>query len=871
MPIADFTSLGDCDALHLFRTGTGFTSSGDGTEITGSTDDSATGVDATMSGGASAARPVHADTTPGSTLGPAAFHATSARLGFDLQRNYSGSTTWTYATAVWLTSIASFQNIFSSSGGAEQGSLYTNSGEVNYQETGNEATGTSLTTGELYTIAHYSNATRYRTVIRDSTGSVVLDHTYAATPAGGPSIFDTNAYGGGSPGITGYVWAHVLFTADKIADDAAIHTALREEALGASGSTIDGTVSESGLLGSDSATGVLTHVSTVAESGLLGLDAALGTVTGVVDGAVAESGLLGADTATGTFTRVGTVAESGLLGTDAVSGNVSGVLGAAVVESGLLGTDEAQGAPTLDDAFAGSGDLTGWYPYQPSALPAVSQTGGRYLAELDDNTGDVTLWFNGSTGRGDFRFIAPGTEFIVTNIGIGQDAANTQTAPSTTGDPVIFCGLHFNADLNSPTTFSAHVVVGHRGGVFRTIETKVTTAGTSAVADEGFNALGATDTRCDLRFVLDGSGNLSAWYRAANSSDPWVAISWPGATPVFASGCYAGIITYAAGITGVPFVGTADAIAEISSVEATVADSGLLGVDAVTGDVPNRAQVAETGLLGSDAVASNRTIAGTAAETGLLGTDAAASTVIGVADATVAESGLLGVDVAIGNIVGPTLAAVAESGLLGSDAIAGVATGVVNGSLVEGGLLGSDAATASFVRTAAVASSGLLGVDSLVGTIPSAISGTIAESGLLGVDAVLSGYTVAAVRATATIQLSARVRHMTDPKVRVPQGATLYSEVVFEYFNTTTGKWVAADADSVAVTVKVRGDLDDVTLEDLTADIIDHAEPGRYGILVDTSTRAKDPWVLRWHANGVGPGSDNDADDYVYFTVYGEI
>ena len=83
--------------------------------------------------------------------------------------------------------------------------------------------------------------------------------------------------------------------------------------------------------------------------------------------------------------------------------------------------------------------------------------------------------------------------------------------------------------------FSQHVVVGHRSGTLRTIETKVTTAGTSAVADEGFNAIGTTDTRYegdpDKYGVLrkDVSPRVAA--RALWGALDGVALTWALGTP----------------------------------------------------------------------------------------------------------------------------------------------------------------------------------------------------------------------------------------------------------------------------------------------------------------------------------------------------
>ncbi len=674
MAAAGILALGDC--IRLYSTsGAGFSSSGNGTAITGWTDDSTSGVNATNESNT----PTHAATPPAPMVGPAAQYADESDNGFDLGAPDLSGGEWTFVCALYASGLSGFRNIFSSGGGADEGSLYTNGGVLYYQESGTqEPSGITLVTGEVYTIAFHASATRYYLEVRDDEGTLVGSHTFETfgTPVGDPPVgvpgdqpasLKIHTYGGSGAGWFGYGSVYALFDADKIANSAALHSLALEEAIGSSG--IDGAIAETGLLGGDSATGDIERDGAIAETGLLGTDSMAGSIPETVDGTIAETGLLGSDSAVGDIERDGAIAETGLLGTD--SATIEGeTTTAAIGETGLLGGDSLDGSNSFDDNFEGSGALQGWYAFQPERLPGISQTNGRYLAEVDDNTGDITLWFNGNTGAGHFRFMAPGTEIIVRNIGIGVSPADTQTAPPTTGDPYAFGGLHFNEDLSNPTNFSAHIVAGHRGGVFRTIETKVTTSGVSAVADEGFNALGATIARCDMRAYLDPAGFLYIYYRAPNSSDPWIEAAWPGARPQFASGCQAGIIPYAAGTTGLPFVVTADSVHEVRPVNGAIAETGLLGTDSASADIERDGAIAETGLLGSDSATGDIERDGAIAETGLLGTDSMVGDlpVVGA----IAETGLLGTDSAEGTVA--RVGAIAEMGLLGGDAAVGTLT-----------------------------------------------------------------------------------------------------------------------------------------------------------------------------------------------------
>src|SRR5690606_24664780 len=118
-------------------------------------------------------------------------------------------------------------------------------------------------------------------------------------------------------------------------------------------------------------------------------------------------------------------------------------------------------------------------------------------------------------------------------------------------------------------TDSAHLVVGHRGSTAFTVEGKQTRKGWSEVTDEGANA--APQGRADLRLVGLPDRRLRAYWQLPNPQPGTFPDAWkpyagdgrlpvPGREPRFPEWVYVGLITYAQGESGLPFVGTADSI-----------------------------------------------------------------------------------------------------------------------------------------------------------------------------------------------------------------------------------------------------------------------------------------------------------------------
>ena len=219
----------------------------------------------------------------------------------------------------------------------------------------------------------------------------------------------------------------------------------------------------------------------------------------------------------------------------------------------------------LTDHFEGSGALIDWVTNNASALPETGRMEGRYRAELTDNQNNITLHFNGQQGRLDAKLVSFPFEFIARNIGIGT-LEDSQVAPGSGGNPYIFSGVQVHVeDFNSIN--SSHVVVGHRGGTAFTIEGKNTLNGSSSVNDIGSDE--APDGRADIRIVGNADNTLTVYWQLPNLDFETVDDNWnlyrntgilPGTAPSYDSTVYVGLITYASGSTGLPFVGTCDAV-----------------------------------------------------------------------------------------------------------------------------------------------------------------------------------------------------------------------------------------------------------------------------------------------------------------------
>lgn len=213
------------------------------------------------------------------------------------------------------------------------------------------------------------------------------------------------------------------------------------------------------------------------------------------------------------------------------------------------------------DDFSDNGELIGYTTNNESSLPDITRTNDRYRANLVNNAGNITLHFNNLQGRLDAKLVTFPFEYIARNIGIGTQT-NSQLPPAGVGNPYIFAGIQVHvSDLDSRN--SSHIVVGHRGSRYFTVEGKNTVNGSSSVNDEGLNA--APNGRADLRIVGNADNSLTIWWQLPSTTpDNWTLYkgtgNLPGNAPVYSNSVYIGLITYAQGSQGIPYVGTCDAI-----------------------------------------------------------------------------------------------------------------------------------------------------------------------------------------------------------------------------------------------------------------------------------------------------------------------
>lgn len=228
-------------------------------------------------------------------------------------------------------------------------------------------------------------------------------------------------------------------------------------------------------------------------------------------------------------------------------------------------SDDVNSSDYVTDSFNIDGGLENYISNNESSLPNVASVSGRYKAILDNNDNNITLHFHNDQGRIDAKLVEFPFEFIARNIGIGT-INDSQLAPSANNNPYLFSGVQVHAkDFNSIN--SSHVVVGHRGSTSYTIEGKNTVEGQSSVNDIGINMV--SDGRADIRIVGNEDRTIVVYWQTPNldytsTDDSWTLYrdtgDLPGATPAYDSEVYIGLITYAFGQEGVPFVGTCDAI-----------------------------------------------------------------------------------------------------------------------------------------------------------------------------------------------------------------------------------------------------------------------------------------------------------------------
>ena len=223
----------------------------------------------------------------------------------------------------------------------------------------------------------------------------------------------------------------------------------------------------------------------------------------------------------------------------------------------------------LSDDFEVDGELTGFITNNPNSLPDVVKVDGRYRANVINNDNNITLHFNEFQGRLDAKLLAFPFEFIARNIGIGTQE-DSQTAPSSAGDPYIFAGVQVHVpELESRN--SSHVVVGHRGPTEFTIEGKNTLNGVSSVNDAGEGIV--PDGRADIRIVGNDDLTITVyWQLPEQTEDNWNLYNGtgqlPGTAPTYGDSVYVGLISYIFELNGLPFVGTCDGI-EVTQLTAT--------------------------------------------------------------------------------------------------------------------------------------------------------------------------------------------------------------------------------------------------------------------------------------------------------------
>lgn len=208
---------------------------------------------------------------------------------------------------------------------------------------------------------------------------------------------------------------------------------------------------------------------------------------------------------------------------------------------------------------------SGLQNYNASALPNVGSLCGKYTAQVTENDNNKTLFFNGYQGRLDGVSVRYPFEAILRNVGIAPPN-QPNAAHVTEGNAYNFVGLHIH-HVDFDNVNSSHLVVGQRGRTINTIEGKMTRYGSSGVNDTGNNTL--PNGRADIRLVMDGSGDITAYWQLPNLSlnkheDNWTPYRGtgvlPGTKPEWGNSgqVIVGIITYSYHDEGVPFWGVAE-------------------------------------------------------------------------------------------------------------------------------------------------------------------------------------------------------------------------------------------------------------------------------------------------------------------------
>jgi len=216
------------------------------------------------------------------------------------------------------------------------------------------------------------------------------------------------------------------------------------------------------------------------------------------------------------------------------------------------------------DNFTGDALLTGYITNNAESLPDVKIVSDRYRAHLFENRNNKTLHYKKAQGRLDAKKVSFPFKFIARNIGIGTQQ-NSQNPIASTGG-FNFAGVQVH-DLNLDIRNSSHIVVGHRGKTGFTVEGKNTVNGVSTVDDIGANM--APTGRADIKVVGNADHSLTIYWQQPNQDvDNWQLYDGykkgngrlPGKQAKYGKEVYIGLITYAQGSKGLPFVGTCDSI-----------------------------------------------------------------------------------------------------------------------------------------------------------------------------------------------------------------------------------------------------------------------------------------------------------------------
>lgn len=190
--------------------------------------------------------------------------------------------------------------------------------------------------------------------------------------------------------------------------------------------------------------------------------------------------------------------------------------------------------------------LSGYTTQNAASLPLIDQVNGRYRAQMQSNTGNVTLfWTNGSVnagvpmiGRRDYKLFdvpASGTKRFIARRAQVCAPGSPATAVSGFAGEYLFCGIQIGAvTLDATAANYVHIVAGYRGGAL-TVEWK-RTSGTSNSSQGDVGSIGSPpNPQADLMLEIDSSRTVTGYWRAPGDT-LWTSISMSGTQPNLGSG-----------------------------------------------------------------------------------------------------------------------------------------------------------------------------------------------------------------------------------------------------------------------------------------------------------------------------------------------